>query len=69
MWSTPAVTAQLLKRRNYIEYKVAEVAMELCTGAKGREVLGMVSKWRKVKFKQCRLGLRECQSYIFEGQR
>ena len=69
MWSTPTVTAQLLQRKNYIEYKVAEVTMELCTRVKGREVLGMVSKRRKVKFKQCRLGLGECQNYIFDGQR
>ena len=43
--------------------------MELCTRAKRREVLGMVSKGWKAKFQQCKLELGETQNYIFKAQR
>ena len=37
--------------------------MELCTRAKRREVLGMVSKGWTAKFQQCKLELGETQNY------
>lgn len=48
--STPAPTAQLLQMKNYVECRVAKVAIEICTRAKEREVSGMVSKGRRIKF-------------------
>lgn len=43
---------------------MANVAIEIDTRAKGREISGMVTKGRKVKFWQCRGGLVETQDCI-----
>lgn len=43
-------TAQLLQMNNYVKCRVAKVATQIYTGAKGREVSQMVTKGKRIKF-------------------
>lgn len=56
---------QFLQMKNHAEYRGAKI----CTRAKGREVSGMISKRKKIKFGQCSLGLGKTHNYTFKGQR
>lgn len=55
--------------KNYVKCRVAKVAIDIYTKANGREVSGMVTKGRGMKFWWCRVGLVETQDYVFKDQR